>query len=270
MNSNIFFKFIKNGEIYVDEINWCEIKNSYTQNFIIKQISDAIRDYNIELPYRKISKENVYDDYFQLVNLQKNLICDGKWVNKFQYKYPFIDKYIDISKVGNLASDYFHQKERWKCDVTGYLSPQKTWNVEKFRLSLFKALFSLNVKEINPTILRNIISLRKYIAAQFRPSVAKAIYDMFQAGTVLDFSMGWSDRILGAHTSKYVKKYVGFDPNINLFDGYNNQINYYNKINTLKIYIIKPNCAEDDTITLNDKFDLVFTSPPYFDKEKYN
>jgi len=267
--NNIFADFVIGKELYVTENGWADIVNNNSQQFIIQEISDAIRDFEIELPYRPIGLDDVQAEYEALLN-KNDLIQDNKWLNKFEYKYPFIDKYVGISNVGNKASDYFHQVERWKCDATGYPSPQKTWETEKFRLTLFKALFSLKVTEINPTILRNIISLRKYIAAQFRPSAAKAIYDYFQAETVLDFSMGWGDRILGAHTSKYVKKYVGFDPNINLLGGYIEQIKYYNNINKPKKFSLHPHCAENPQINTKDEFDLVFTSPPYFDKEKYD
>lgn len=268
---NIFKSFVINNELFVDEYNWNKIVNSYSQEHIIKQISDAVVEFEIKLPYREICLDDVREEYQELV-LSKNLIQEGKWINKFEYKHHFIDKYVGISNVGNKASDYFHQVERWKCDATGYPSPEKTWKTEQFRLTLFKALFSLKVKQINPTVLRNLISLRKYIASQFRPSAAKAIYDYFQAETVLDFSMGWGDRILGAHASKYVKRYVGIDPNKNLFDGYNKQINFYNCIenNDLDCHLYD-GCAEDENINLfNEKFDLIFTSPPYFDKEKYD
>jgi hypothetical protein len=267
--NNIFTNFVINNELFVSEDNWFNIIKNNSQEFIIQQISDAVRDYNIQLPYREISIDDVHDDYNALLN-KNDLIQEGKWGSKFDYKYGFQDKYVGMSNIGNKASDYFHQEERWKCDATGYPSPQKTWENERFRLTLFKALFSLNVKEINPTILRNIISLRKYIAAQFRPSAAKAIYDYFQAETVLDFSMGWGDRILGAHASQYVKKYVGFDPNHDIFEGYINQLKVYQKIGKPKKFKLHPWCAEETQIELQDEFDLIFTSPPYFDKEKYN
>ena len=173
--------------------------------------------------------------------------------------------------MGNKASDYFHQVERWKCDATGYPSPQKTWENEKFKLTLFRALFSLKVKEINPTVLRSIISLRKYIAAQFRPSAAKTIYEIYKPETVLDFSMGWGDRLLAAHASHYVKRYVGIDPNINLFEGYGKQVRTYDSIwGKIKEFELHCGRAEDENIVLNDQFDMIFTSPPYFDKEKYD
>ena len=272
MTNNIFEKFVIGNELIVNEEKWSEIVHLYSQEFIIKEISDAIVLFNINLPYRDIILANVKDDYYDLKNkINTNLFKKGKWVNKFNYKYPYIDYYIDLSNVGNKASDYFHQTERWKCDATGYPSPQKTWETEKFRLTLFKALFSLKVKEINPTVLRNLISLRKYIAAQFRPSVAKTIYEVYKPNTVLDFSMGWGDRLLAAHASHCVKKYVGIDPNSNLFAGYYKQISTYDSIwGKIKEFELHCGRAEDENIILNDQFDMVFTSPPYFDKEKYD
>ena len=269
---NIFKKFVIANELIVNEEKWSEIVHLYSHEFIIKEISDAIVLFNINLPYRDIILANVKDDYLALKNnIDTNLFKQGKWVNKFNYKYPYIDYYIDLSNIGNKASDYFHQVERWKCDATGYPSPQKTWETERFRLTLFKALFSLKVKEINPTVLRNLISLRKYIAAQFRPSVAKTIYEVYKPETVLDFSMGWGDRLLAAHASHYVKRYIGIDPNINLFAGYNKQISTYDSIwGKIKEFELHCGRAEDENIILNDQFDMIFTSPPYFDKEKYD
>jgi len=270
-NPNIFREFVVNNELYVDEDNWTELLDTYDQEFIIREISDAIVEFQIKLPYREISYDDAVADYNRLLKQDSSKLGTiGDWGSKFDYEYRFNHHYVENVNAGNKASDYFHQVERWKCDATGYPSPQKTWENERFRLTLFKALFSLKVKEINPTILRNIISLRKYIAAQFRPSAAKYIYDYFQAETVLDFSMGWGDRILGAHASEYVKKYVGFDPNHDLMAGYIEQIKFYQKIGKPMKFKLHPWCAEDEQIVLEDEFDLVFTSPPYFDKEKYN
>ncbi|MDA3781470.1 MAG: DNA methyltransferase [Bacteroidales bacterium] len=269
--NNIFTDFVIGKQLFVTEDNWSDIVKNNSQEFIIQQISDAIVEFDIELPYRDISIDDANSDYLALSNLDtSSLKGEEPWGTKFDYKYGFNSHYINLSNVGNKASDYFHQVERWKCDATGYPSPQKTWENERFRLTLFKALFSLKVKKINPQVLRNIISLRKYIAAQFRPSAAKYIYDYFQAENVLDLSAGWGDRILGAHTSKYVKRYVGFDPNLNLIKGYLEQISYYQNISTPKKFSIFPWCAEDPNVPLNEMFDLIFTSPPYFDKEKYD
>lgn len=270
---NIYKDYVVNNEIIVPEKNWGELKKKYSQEFLIQEISNAIINFDIKLPYRQISKDIARNDFLSLCNLDtNNLLKNEKWFSKFEQKYPFLDRYIGLCNIGNLSSDYFHQNERWKCDATGYPSPQKTWDNEKYRLTLFKALFSLNVKEINPNILRNIIGLRKYIATQFRPSVAKTIYDYFKPSTVLDFSMGWGDRIAGAYASEHVDKYIGIDPNINLFENYNKQLEFYGEIlNKKKIFSFYCDCAENSDLNINtNQIDLIFTSPPYFDKEKYD
>lgn len=271
--SNIFKPFIINNEIIVDERNWSMIKSVYSEDLIIKHISDAIVLFDIKLPYREISFDEMVTDFKELCDLYTpNLLKMGDWGSKFTYDHHFTPNYIDLSGVGNKSSDYFHQVERWKCDATGYPSPQKTWETERFRLTLFKALFSLKVKEINPQVLRSIISLRKYIAAQFRPSTAKTIYELFNGGSVLDLSMGWGDRIAGAAASNCVRRYVGIDPNINLINGYMKQIVQYNTLSKKQVdYQLHCGCAEDENLDLGDEmFDLIFTSPPYFDKEKYD
>lgn len=268
---NIFADFVLGHELYVNEDEWGEIINTHPKEFVIEQMSDAIRDFDIALPYRHIGLDDVEAEYKTLCNIKEEDLSNfSSWYSKFDYDFDYLPHYIGISNVGNKASDYFHQVERWKCDATGYPSPQKTWENERFRLTLFKALYSLKVTEITPQVFRHLISLRKYIAAQFRPSAAKYIYDFFKPEVTLDFSMGWGDRILGAHASKYVKKYIGFDPNINLTQGYINQIQYYNSIGDIMEFSLYPNCAESLQISVPDKVDLVFTSPPYFDKEKYD
>lgn len=269
---NIFHDFVNNYEIFVNQENLIKIKAEYDEDFIIKQLSDAIELYNIKLPYRTIDFDNLNKDFAELCNLNTTeLVVDGKWSGKFEYKYPLSSKYINAGLIGNESSDYFHQVERWKCDATGYPSPAKTWRTEQFRLTLFKAIFSLKVKELNPTIFRNLIVLRKYIASQFKPSAAKTIYDYFKAEDVLDLSMGWGDRIAGAFASESVKSYTGIDPNINLFNGYHDQIKSYSKLKTTKKnFWLHQGCAEDEKLVINAEFDLIFTSPPYYDKEKYD
>jgi hypothetical protein len=94
-------------------------------------------------------------------------------------------------------------------------------------MTLLNALWTLKVKEVTSETLRACIAMRKYIASQFRPSAAKALYDHFNAECVLDFSSGWGDRLNGAMSAQSVKKYIGIDPNNNLYNSYNKQIEHF-------------------------------------------
>jgi hypothetical protein len=114
-----------------------------------------------------------------------------------------------------------------------------------------------------------VLRLGTYIATQFKPIVAKTIYNMTDAKTVLDTSMGWGDRLAGFYASN-ATHYIGCDPNPYTFDIYSQMIGEFNKLAPGKTTQIYRCGAEDlpwDTIK---NVDCAFTSPPYFSTEKYN
>ena len=85
----------------------------------------------------------------------------------------------------------------------------------------------------------------------------------------MDFSSCWGDRMSAAMACETVTDYVGIDPNKELTEGYENQIENFGGDKFLEIY---PEPAEDILPSLREEdfsFDLVFTSPPYFIIERY-
>ena len=80
--------------------------------------------------------------------------------------------------------------------------------------------------EVNNKMMRLCIQMRMYMAAQYPPAVAKALYNLFEAKDVLDFSMGWGDRLAGFHASN-AESYTGIDPNQEVFDNYPRQNELY-------------------------------------------
>ena len=86
--------------------------------------------------------------------------------------------------------------------------------------------------------------LGTYIATQFKPVVAKTIYDMTKAKRVLDTSYCWGDR-LAYFFSSSAEEYYGCDPNPNTYKQYMKQIEEYSKLfpnKKVKIY----NCGAED------------------------
>lgn len=101
--------------------------------------------------------------------------------------------------------------------------------------------------------------------SNFRPTAAAAIYEQFspQGGFVYDMSSGFGGRLLGAHISG--RKYIGVEPSIKTFNGLNEMIDDFDMDATiLKQGSEYPIPLDHGTI------DLCFTSPPYFDCEKYS
>ena len=165
-----------------------------------------------------------------------------------------MDILINI-KLDSRSADYFHQESRWLADSINSPSPYRNWTIPRFQKTLCNAIFSLGSAELNPTEFRKLISLRKYICSQFRPSSAKALYDLFEPVSVLDPCSGWGDRLAGAFASTTVLNYTGIDPNSRLIQGYGDQITTYHSFSPMKAKMISQG-AED--VELTDSYDLVF------------
>jgi len=116
----------------------------------------------------------------------------------------------------------------------------------------------------------------------FKPVIAKFIYNTHvpKNGKVLDPCSGYSGRLIGCIASNKNILYHGIDPdsrtalgNMRCASFFNSQ--YNNDIYDNKMYKFRfrfdLNCAEEimPDIKEND-YDLVFTSPPYFNIEQYS
>ena len=110
--------------------------------------------------------------------------------------------------------------------------------------------------------------------SNFRPATAKTIYELYGKDNckVLDTSSGFGGRLLGFFTAKNTSEYVGIDPNT--ADSCNKFILYMSRYFTNKKAYVNKIGSEDFTIEnypqYENYFDISFTSPPYFDTEKYS
>ncbi len=259
-------KYIKDNEISVSKKEWADLNQNHSKDEIKQILSDLIEDNNLPLPYAEISLEDAVEDFNKLKDMDcLDLIQEKEFFTRYDYNRQLSNTIINQSNVGNKSSNYFHQKSRWLCDSINAPSPYRTWTNEKFRLTLFNALWTLKFEEINNTNLRSAIGLRKYIAAQFKPSAAKAIYQLTQARSILDFSSGWGDRLSAFMACDHTERYVGIDPNARLVEGYQKQIDMFGQDKEIQMI---SDCAENLEFD-PEQFDLVFTSPPYFDVERY-
>lgn len=171
-----------------------------------------------------------------------------------------------------LAWSYFPHAWDVKCG-TAKMSPMDNFNNDvTFRSTIRKCLTWMkkyNANQFNENRLRQ--SLKIYTGTQsvsnFRPTAAGVIYKNFGgSGVVWDMSSGWGGRLIGALSSKSIKTYIGTEPSIKTFDG-------LCRIRDDYAYLGKDvqlhNCGSEEFIPDKDSLDLCFTSPPYFDTEKY-
>lgn len=111
------------------------------------------------------------------------------------------------------------------------------------------------------------VYLSKQSPSNFRPTVSKALYNIYgNGGSVYDPCGGWGGRMFGFIASN-CKEYVCCEPSTQTVKGLNELANAYK--NSGKQITVNAMCQEDYTPE-KEHFDMVFTSPPYFDCERYS
>ena len=123
---------------------------------------------------------------------------------------------------------------------------------------------------VSPTALRRALELVTGENIQnFKPLNARAIVEYLCPtlwGNVYDYSSGYGGRLLGITTSKLRYNYTGVDPNTETV-GYLNYLNdlIYDTVGN-RGTIVK---SVSEEYTPDSRVDLAFSSPPYFNLEKY-
>lgn len=258
------------NEIDINEECWSLLNKRYSREEIKIKLSETIEFYNIPMPLAPITWGEAYDDFEELRGLNaKDLYIEN--IDMFS-RYEYFKKwwkplgYIKSSNIGSKSSNYFMQEARWMADSINSPSPYRSWTTHKFRMTLFNALWSMKFKKVNMATLRSCIALRKYICSQFRPSAAKCLYQLFDAKSVLDPCAGWGDRLIASLANNETSSYLGTDPNLALQKSYEQIIKCHKYGKWITQVDNKP--AEDIDWNVRN-VDLVFTSPPYYDVERY-
>ena len=100
----------------------------------------------------------------------------------------------------------------------------------------------------------------------FKPLVAMDVYCRFKPKCVLDFTMGWGGRLVGACAAS-VPKYIGVDYNQNLKAPYGKMCKFLKKHSQTKMELYFQDALTVDYSKFD--YDLVLTSPPYYNIETY-
>jgi hypothetical protein len=258
----------------MNEEQWQYAKDNFSKEEIKESLVEVLMEY--EPPYMDISERDCFNDYRKLKGVKWNdIFIEKKWFARSEYSWDRGDNLVKRLNVGNKSSNYFQQKNRWSVDGSVSPGPLRTWNNKDFMYTLLGSLFTLKVPKVDKSTLRTAISLRKYICSQFKPNVAKVIYDRHKCKNVLDFSAGWGDRLAGFYASDYGELFVGIDPRKENHPIYEEQAKFYQKHSTFfendkRHELICEPAEEADLSKYEGMMDIVFTSPPYFNVERYS
>lgn len=254
-----------NKQISINELLWQQLNANHSEEAIKRFISRTITDHNIPMPLPSYQEYDALKSFRELraVKVRSNLM-GGKIYSRMEYNFALSDYYIGVGPGLNSCSNFFHQNNRWAAGGNKYPSPADLWNMKRHHNTFLNAFWSMGGKKVTTSTLYSSVSIRSYIAAQFKPEAAKTFYEMFNAKHVLDLSSGWGDRLAGFCASS-AKSYVGLDPNENLIEGYAKQKALYGKGKDITMV-----CTGSEDYKPKRKFDTIFTSPPYFNIERYS
>ena len=174
--------------------------------------------------------------------------------------------------LGLATCNMFHQ-EMYAVNCKNAKSPMDIFlDDDLFRVALTKRI-KYNDRNINPSCVRRTLSaFGGQAASNFRPSIARWVYQKYApiGGSVLDPCMGYGGRLMGAFCSQ-LGRYVGVDPNkvsvVGNIDLYNHLIDV---CPDRADFELATSALPFEDFATTEKFDLVFTSPPYFNVEKYS
>ena len=196
-----------------------------------------------------------------------------KKLRKFDIDTIFIDnQIIQTMHCLRLAWNYFPHWVEVQCG-SSKMPPMGYFNDDTMLKGIIRKtwIWQLNYGRNRFTENRFRQCLKLYQGSQgvsnFRPTAAKVIYEKFGGETIWDMSCGWGGRLLGFLASSNTKHYIGTEPSSKTYDGLlkmKKDFSYLEK--QIDIYKL----GSEVYVPEKESLDLCFTSPPYFDTEKYS
>ena len=258
--------------------------NNYSdafEDFAIKNGRDIFTIYN-DINTTDEERERLVEWLFNLIRSRDNAVPLHVWsddiFNKIVSNLCDIDTNVTYQdgaySLNNIGANILTQFFPEILDVvkSGKASPRDFFKDDKRLLGYCRTVLKYCT---SPLEMFKMMSFRGSSRCyNFRPATAKALYELYgkENSKVLDTSSGFGGRLLGFFTAKNTAEYVGIDPNT--ADSCNKFILYMSRYFTNKKAYVNKIGSEDFTIEnypqYENYFDISFTSPPYFDTEKYS
>jgi len=253
---NLNMKYL--GELFRTKISRLS-KNNFPYRNNLYNDNDRIEKFKKLIKYKL--KHVIINKKPQYINIDFPLVY---FLYKGEYHYITYKNsdYWDVF----VLSDFFNDECRMKCAFGSSISPFEYYQQNKE--NIINKLKQQNIEITDLNIRNNMYGLTRE-CSNHNPGIIKYFIKKYKARKILDISAGWGDRLLGALSSN-IDLYFGTDPNGCLHPNYKKMIDLLKPLspNPKAEFILNHNTFEDVKINY-DNFDLIFTSPPYFDYEKY-
>lgn len=241
-----------------------QVSNEINQSLIVELLLEYYRETGY--PHRDFTRNELIKEMHKISN-SKSPVLD--------------DNHLQINTVGLALVNFFHpHMVKVRC-MRNYRSPYDQYKDDVLLKDAICRWLELGNKATASGV-RRILRTRDGVRSvvNFKPVIARYFYEKYcpENGKALDPCAGYGGRLAGCISTNKNIMYHGIDPDgrtmagdaklagtfSDLYDGLKDRIwNFGFKFDL--------GCAEDVMPTLSqDAYDLIFTSPPYFDVEKYS
>lgn len=285
---------IKNQQLNIGEQQMDVLFRYWTRKYLFTKLGDAVRSKRIDFPWKRYNMPDVQSLFLNL----KSKVCDDprniknsyfnvpgiqdrtKGFFGVQYRssndakpqyFAFDSPKEDYERI-DIITDYFQEKERMSGRVkNASQSPLEYWRSQGTALQLFdNAMRDRGDRYLSAHDVRELIfksGVRE--CTQFKVTLVRQVIEKLGGTRMLDFSAGWGDRLIGAMGTSSIRKYVGVDPNLDLKPGHDEMVRTLAPPDRQQDYIIVYQPFQTANLPPGLTYDLIFTSPPYFDFEIY-
>lgn len=179
-----------------------------------------------------------------------------------------INNITNETRIGNKFVDYFTFRQRLDTiGIKGFNYFDFVSNTEYHEKKYIKKLLDYQKGDDKHVALYRIFKLHAGSIGLFKPLTAMEIYSRFKPTAILDFTMGWGGRLVGACVLD-IPNYIGIDTNKSLVEPYKKMTQMLKQLGTAtNIELIFEDALTIDYSNLD--YDMVLTSPPYYNKELY-
>ena len=211
----------------------------------------------VEYPYYHyfVSEDEIREIFDALKEYKPILMKSTKRNNLFMMKIDYTrdEKFLRLT-------DYFSEPCRVKCNRKDTVSAFEFYQNNKKEI-----IKELGNKVDYQTIDRHMYKLFRNFCSNFPLMISIQVLRYFKPKTWLDPSAGWGDRLVSAIA--YGCQYTATDPNECMHKYYQQIIDTLGDGDTKKYQVIESGFEDFKS---RRRFDLVFTSPPFFDLEEYS
>jgi len=244
---------INKEQVFVNEKHWRGMGDNELNDF-----TQLIFDYYRQegFPYYPIDMESREKDFKKLMSYDLN--------NMWEYDIRNGNVVKQTMHGLGLAWSYFPDSFNVRCGDK--MTPYEAFMNDEIFMNVIKKRLKMGTY-ISDSGIRKMLKIYTGVQAvsNFRPTAAAAIYKRYGDGVVWDMSGGWGGRMLGAIKAG-VKEYIVTEPSTKTEMGLVALREDFGGNTSIDIFGL----GSEDYVPDKNSLDLCFTSPPYFDLEKYS